>query len=798
MSQRIHLDATPGLFHQVLHCHQGDVGRQFEIAVVTRDGYEIPSGATFKIQATKPSGLGFTVTGTAANNIISFTSTEDMTSEAGEIPTQLEIKSGNDVIYTSNFLLVCETNVHPSSVTDGSPEEIISEITLLVERAESAASTAGADAAAAAQARVDEMMNYLPTEVTNLKSEINQIYPVNVDVGETTAGYYIYLNGNPMGGDANSSVTDFVSVLPGHSIYVSNIYCTGSRCVCAYDKNKTLTRVLTSNTGDTPINVTLKRNEYYIRITVWKTNVPSVVYTDELALTDIAYLENRDATIETHFDREITEYQVLRGFYVASDGSYVGDDNSAIIDKIPIQSGKSFTVKDVVLAGSRSICAYDSNGDFVSVLTTNQGTTAKTFTYTNDGSYAYVSITQTISIRSEMPTIEYVDGFSEISDEAIGEKRSIFDSDFIPFWNGQVETGYVDFNGTSIVASGAYRHTPYIPVKGGRTIVIKNFCSAVVRYLFAYDEDKNIRYIPVAQSSGSVDSYEYQLPIDVYFVRYNLLTTQVNTTSIEYKDTDVYKWSRETFYSSIVEEWFRKTSNAISSPFATATTHPTITLIDDDTISVEAVQRYYNACVANDVKGGYAVLTANLENNTALKNLLLDYESAGFSMNIHAYSQVDAFNSGATRDIAVAEANFCKGLRQMREFGFLDYMYWCTPFGVSDSDIQDVARRHGIKCLIRSGINTAYVDTKSLSRFDIPRASLNPNDTALQQVEALVDKIALTNGWLLVTTHMADWGSDTSRFTDFVTYAKNKGCVFKTISEAWAERQYIFDLYSTL
>lgn len=175
MSQRIHLDATPGLFHQVLHCHQGDVGRQFEIAVVTRDGYEIPSGATFKIQATKPSGLGFTVTGTAANNIISFTSTEDMTSEAGEIPTQLEIKSGNDVIYTSNFLLVCETNVHPSSVTDGSPEEIISEITLLVERAESAASTAGADAAAAAQARVDEMMNYLPTEVTNLKSDLGYI-----------------------------------------------------------------------------------------------------------------------------------------------------------------------------------------------------------------------------------------------------------------------------------------------------------------------------------------------------------------------------------------------------------------------------------------------------------------------------------------------------------------------------------------------------------------------------------------------------------------------------------------------
>lgn len=251
MSQRIHLDATPGLFHQVLHCHQGDVGRQFEIAVVTRDGYEIPSGATFKIQATKPSGLGFTVTGTAANNIISFTSTEDMTSEAGEIPTQLEIKSGNDVIYTSNFLLVCETNVHPSSVTDGSPEEIISEITLLVERAESAASTAGADAAAAAQARVDEMMNYLPTEVTNLKSDFTHFAESTSDFVKSKniydesagiSGHYIdQTTGNVEIGSTYTyweymDCSDFDTIIISRSLqtYVGNV----ALRYALYDENK--------------------------------------------------------------------------------------------------------------------------------------------------------------------------------------------------------------------------------------------------------------------------------------------------------------------------------------------------------------------------------------------------------------------------------------------------------------------------------------------------------------------------------------------------------------------------------
>ena len=141
MSQKINLDVTPGLFTQVLHFHQGDVGRQFQIKVVTRDGYEIPSGATFKIEGTKPSDLGFSVSGTASGNVITFTTTTEMTDEAGNIPAQLRITSGDTVIFASNFLMSVEANAHPDTVVDGSIDQFIPEMTLLVERLETAAAT---------------------------------------------------------------------------------------------------------------------------------------------------------------------------------------------------------------------------------------------------------------------------------------------------------------------------------------------------------------------------------------------------------------------------------------------------------------------------------------------------------------------------------------------------------------------------------------------------------------------------------------------------------------------------------
>ena len=136
--QNINVNIVPDSYPQTIRYSQGDVGREFKINVV---GFTIPTGATVKIQATKPSGFGFSVAGTVDGNAVSFTTTAVMTDEAGRFPAELEITKDSVVIGTANFIMWGEANPHPEGTTDGQQGTIIPELTLLVERVEAAASS---------------------------------------------------------------------------------------------------------------------------------------------------------------------------------------------------------------------------------------------------------------------------------------------------------------------------------------------------------------------------------------------------------------------------------------------------------------------------------------------------------------------------------------------------------------------------------------------------------------------------------------------------------------------------------
>ena len=137
--QNININITPGDYPQTLYFSQGDIGREFKINVTD---YEIPNGATVKIQATKPSGFGFSVAaGTISENTVTFVTTAVMTDEAGRFQAELQITDGSNVLGTANFLMAVELNPHPEGTTDGSQGTIIPELTLLVERVEAAASS---------------------------------------------------------------------------------------------------------------------------------------------------------------------------------------------------------------------------------------------------------------------------------------------------------------------------------------------------------------------------------------------------------------------------------------------------------------------------------------------------------------------------------------------------------------------------------------------------------------------------------------------------------------------------------
>ena len=140
MAQIKTLDITPAQVRMpVIEISQYDVGRP--IIVHMKDGndwYDL-TGLTVKMQGTKPSGFGYSVTGTVDGHDVTFVTDYDMSSEAGFIASEVSIIDGTDVIGSQNVMLHVEQSPHPPTVVDGSPETVLPEMRELVNRAEAAA-----------------------------------------------------------------------------------------------------------------------------------------------------------------------------------------------------------------------------------------------------------------------------------------------------------------------------------------------------------------------------------------------------------------------------------------------------------------------------------------------------------------------------------------------------------------------------------------------------------------------------------------------------------------------------------
>lgn len=122
MSYRI--DLTPNAsYTETVSVSQDDVGREIAIDLY-QDGtaYTIPSGTTITMQGTKPSGLGYTITGTNGTTSVTFLTTAAMTQESGRFASELVLTNGTTVIGTANFALYVEKNPHPAETIDGTHE----------------------------------------------------------------------------------------------------------------------------------------------------------------------------------------------------------------------------------------------------------------------------------------------------------------------------------------------------------------------------------------------------------------------------------------------------------------------------------------------------------------------------------------------------------------------------------------------------------------------------------------------------------------------------------------------------
>lgn len=127
------VNIEPKSYLPVFRISQNDVGRTLKAHLVSDEGtITIPVSATVTMAGIKPSGLGYTVTGTINGSDVTFETTETMTDEAGQIESEIRIVDGETLIGTTNVVLNVEPNPHPDDVTDGQREPLVNEITALL------------------------------------------------------------------------------------------------------------------------------------------------------------------------------------------------------------------------------------------------------------------------------------------------------------------------------------------------------------------------------------------------------------------------------------------------------------------------------------------------------------------------------------------------------------------------------------------------------------------------------------------------------------------------------------------
>ena len=147
----------------------------------------------------------------------------------------------------------------------------------------------------------------------------------------------------------------------------------------------------------------------------------------------------------------------------------------------------------------------------------------------------------------------------------------------------------------------------------------------------------------------------------------------------------------------------------------------------------------------------------------------------------------------SNRDMTQAEANFVAGLEKMEQFGFSDYLYWVSPYGVFDPEMQELAKKYGMECLVSYNKN-AFITEGNCDRFNIPRYSLSASgDTTLPKIMEAINACCLANGWIIVTTHVNEWGGQVDEMSqtlsDLIQYALDSGMEVVSFAEGYERAQ---------
>lgn len=338
MIQTKTVDITPmKITLPVIEMSQYDLGR--EVVVHMKDGsdwFDL-TGYTAKLQGTKPSGFGYTVDGVVDGHDITFASSYDMTSEAGFIPSEVRLTKNGVSLGSLNVILHVEKTPHDVTVTDGSPETIIPEMTVLVERAEAAA----------------EVLLDCSATATTLPAGSNATASYDVDNGVFTFGIPKGNKGET--GDTGETGNGIASITKTGTSGLVDTY-----TISYTDGTSTTFTVTNGQNGTGSVADVTQNGVSVLDGTVAKIVADANVQSDwnESDSTDDAYIKNKPSIPSATSDLTNDSNFVSDSDYVHTDNNYTSTEKSKLSG---IASGAEVNVQSDWNETSSSSDAYIAN-----------------------------------------------------------------------------------------------------------------------------------------------------------------------------------------------------------------------------------------------------------------------------------------------------------------------------------------------------------------------------------------------------------------------------------------------------
>ena len=374
---------------------------------------------------------------------------------------------------------------------------------------------------------------------------------------------------------------------------------------------------------------------------------------------------------------------------------------------------------------------------------------------------------------------------------------NLFDKD-----NPHVINGYFSSSAPEIV-SDRYRKSIYIPIDptiNTNITVTKTVSSSVLR--IGYTTTEPTLGTTVNDIKSSSDQYRtYLLDNSARYVVINLYGTSETNSFVDVLNGLVIEYGT-TSHGYLPYRMIDPILQSDMSPFLmknfmkTAKT-PIVTLTDDGNNSVDGLDSLHTLCETLGIKCTYACLTYLIDPDATgydanILSRFKTWQAEGYHITTESQTHGDHWAT-ATLDVDECEKDVIKSLVILREQGFIDYEYLCTPNGQRAPSVQKMCKKW-CKAMVTGGsiLNKFYDD----GRFNIHRIFIVSDASGglgLAGYKALIDDCYDNGGWLVFGVHTKDTTEyDATLVGNVMQYAITKGCEVLPLNQAYKIKEPIY------